>query len=620
MTIPVGISLLSVVTYGVAFFIDKPVQFSYAHTTCLRQLTLLPDLHKTTVDSGFSVETKNYLTVAGTRLVSLQSCFTPKHAPQTGITKVGFAPFGSWFAKKTFAVKIAEPPTAHTDVLSRPIPTAKVLPIKLSSPDNVYDYQLEIDKKIASCSSKGATIYCDIVPLGLVQDKNYSLKLIRSFKGTKIATIANEKIITLKATTIAKSSLSEGQVLYDKPKSFTFEFDKAILRASVRLLKVEGETRTEVAATSTIKDTQAILTLTDELARDASYELTIDTLEAKDGSTLVSPYIVRFKASGGPKVTGVNIGTSGIALSQTITLTLDQALSDTQDITKFVSVKGIDVLISKKDNQVFLTYKGASKCTDFTITVAKGLTSKYDIAQSEPWSFTSRTICHSVSTIGYSREGRPINAYTFGSGARPILFMGTIHGSEKSSKYIMDSLIADLEARAREIPADRQVVIIPVVSPDGFATYGRKNAAGVNLNRNFPTYNWTSDTEVAPGQVEQGAGGPSALSEPETQALANFTLQLGAQFVATFHAQGSLVNSNDVGSALNLSQEYARLTGYRYISNEATTGTFGFVVTGTYEDWLLERGIPGILIELPTVSGNFFTQNKGAVWAMIKNF
>jgi protein MpaA len=157
-----------------------------------------------------------------------------------------------------------------------------------------------------------------------------------------------------------------------------------------------------------------------------------------------------------------------------------------------------------------------------------------------------------------------------------------------------------------------------VVNPDGIARSGRNNARSVNLNRNFPTFNWTSDTTVSGGSVEKGAGGPSPLSEPESKALANFTLNLRPRFIVTYHSSGSLVNSNDVGISISLGQQYARLAGYGFIPNAATNETFGFVMTGTYEDWLIEQGIPAILIELNTDNGYHFTQNRAALWAMAR--
>lgn len=209
-------------------------------------------------------------------------------------------------------------------------------------------------------------------------------------------------------------------------------------------------------------------------------------------------------------------------------------------------------------------------------------------------------------------------AYTFGTSGPATMYVGAIHGNELSSKYLTDALVAYLEEHAREIPSDRRVVVVPTVNPDGVAAKTRYNARNVNLNRNFPTTNWVSDTAVSGGTVEQGAGGSSSLSEPEAAALAAFTQSLQPRLVVTYHSQGSLVNSNDVGIAATLGPQYATMTRYKFVSSEATTGVFGFEMTGTYEDWLAERSTPAILIELPTNTGGYFSQNAAAIWAMIR--
>ena len=619
VTIPTGVAVFLLVIYIGAFFIDRPVQFSYAGDTCVRQLTLAPSLHSTTDESGFSTKSDSVLKIGSVQLAAFQTCFTATKIPEVGVAKVSIAPWGGWFAKKTFALRIAKPPTALAQNLSKPVPTAKPLVIELSSPDTVYDYKLSVDSKKAACPSVGTAVHCDINSLQLEQGKEYEIKVIRSFDDRPVDTLLNQKITTLPATNIVQAAVSAGQTVYDRPTSFVFEFDKIVTSASVKLIKVEADKRVDIPVKSTFDGKKATVSLEKELDRSADYELSINKLEAKDGSTLVNPYVTPFKVSGGPKIANVNIGSIGAGLTQTVVLTFDQSLSDTQDISKFVSVKGVTGTITKKDNQVIVSYAGAGKCVDFSITFAKGLESKYAIAQIEEQSFTSRTTCHTIQTIGYSREGRAIQAYFFGNGGQTVLFMGAIHGNEKSSKYILDSWINELEAKAKSIPADKQVVVIPIINPDGFYKYGRKNANGVNLNRNFPTYNWTSDTETSPGVVEQGAGGPSALSEPEAQALAAFTGRLSPRIVATYHAQGRLVNSNDVGLAASLGPRYASLAGYQYVSDEQTTETFGIVVTGTYEDWLKERGTPGILMELNTNNGNHFSQNRAAMWMLVNS-
>ena len=282
-----------------------------------------------------------------------------------------------------------------------------------------------------------------------------------------------------------------------------------------------------------------------------------------------------------------------------------------------MSVSGATARVQRGESTITVSYSGAQRCAPIVVTVGKRLLSKHDVRQDSPITFRTRTTCHTVESIGTSSQGRPIYSYVFGGGSKTYLFSGAIHGNELSSRTTMERFIDDLEAQPGRIPAGVRIVVVPVSNPDGGQIGARNNARGVNLNRNFPTNNWTANTEVSNGRVEKGAGGSTAGSEPETKALMSLTQRYAPRLVVTHHAQGSLVNSNDVGVALSAGRTYARLARYWFIPNSQTTATFGFVMTGTYESWLLERGTPAILIELDTHTGYHYARNSAAMWAML---
>ncbi|MBC7943032.1 DUF2817 domain-containing protein [Candidatus Saccharibacteria bacterium] len=462
------------------------------------------------------------------------------------------------------------------------------------------------------------TVRCDIASLSLIQGEKYSTQLVRSFKDKRVDTVAKKDITMLSATSVIKSSVSEGLTVYEKPKSFTVDFDKDIIKANLMLNKVDGDKRTEVASTSTFDKKQATLSITDDLARDASYELSIDKLEAKDGSTLVGLHKTNFKISGGPKVTAVNVGKTGVALTQTVVITFDQPLSDTQNIAQFINAKGVGATVSKKDNQVFVSYVNAPKCTDFTINIAKGLQSRYEVVQNEPWSFGARTICHSVSTIGYSKGGRPITAYSFGNGGRTVLYTGAIHGSELSARRLMLAWVDELELNARSIPADKQIVVIPSLNPDGVAAVRRNNSNNVDLNRNFDTADWKKDITSPSNQPLESGGGATAMSEPETKAIAAFTSRLRPRLTLSFHSVAGYAIANQAGDSSSLAATYAQMTGYSNMTG--SVGAFEYAVSGTYDDWISERlGLPSVLVELASSTNSEFYRNKAALWAMARS-
>ncbi len=125
--------------------------------------------------------------------------------------------------------------------------------------------------------------------------------------------------------------------------------------------------------------------------------------------------------------------------------------------------------------------------------------------------------------IGRSVQGRPITAYRIGErvGVPRIVLIATMHGNESDTRQI---LLALRDGR-QVLGAD--VWLIPDYNPDGLARGTRKNAHGVDLNRNFP-YRW-ADLD---GSYESG---PRAGSEPETRAVMRFLRAVRPARILSFH-------------------------------------------------------------------------------------
>ncbi|WP_296605283.1 M14 family zinc carboxypeptidase [Nocardioides sp.] len=125
-------------------------------------------------------------------------------------------------------------------------------------------------------------------------------------------------------------------------------------------------------------------------------------------------------------------------------------------------------------------------------------------------------------TIGHSVQGRPIKAFRLGERGKPkVLLISTMHGNEGHTRQILASL-----RDGRPIHGIN-LWVLPVYNPDGLARHTRKNAHGVDLNRNFP-YHW-ADLD---GSYESG---PRAGSEPETRAAMRFLRTIRPQWIISFH-------------------------------------------------------------------------------------
>ncbi|MFN8194396.1 MAG: M14 family zinc carboxypeptidase [Nocardioidaceae bacterium] len=124
--------------------------------------------------------------------------------------------------------------------------------------------------------------------------------------------------------------------------------------------------------------------------------------------------------------------------------------------------------------------------------------------------------------IGHSVRGRPIVALRLGEpGRKVVVLIASMHGDEARPSKILRSL-----AGGRAI-SGIDLWVVPTYNPDGVARHSRKNAHGVDLNRNYP-YHW-ADLD---GETESG---PHAASEPETRAMMRFLRKVKPDRIVSFH-------------------------------------------------------------------------------------
>jgi murein tripeptide amidase MpaA len=126
------------------------------------------------------------------------------------------------------------------------------------------------------------------------------------------------------------------------------------------------------------------------------------------------------------------------------------------------------------------------------------------------------------AVIGHSVQGRPITAWHLGQpGKRRVLLISTMHGDEGKPRQILGALRDGRPIRGIDL------WVVPVYNPDGLARGTRKNARGVDLNRNFP-YRWVD----LDGSYESGQ---RAASEPETRAMMGFLRAIQPSRIISFH-------------------------------------------------------------------------------------
>lgn len=167
--------------------------------------------------------------------------------------------------------------------------------------------------------------------------------------------------------------------------------------------------------------------------------------------------------------------------------------------------------------------------------------------------------------LGQSVDGRDLVAWHLGDPGRPkVLLVATMHGNEGAPRQLLQSLRDGLTVGGIDL------WVLPTYNPDGLAAGTRKNAHGVDLNRNFP-YHW-ADLD---GNYESGA---KAGSEPETRAMMRFLRRIKPDWILSFHQP--LYGVDTDSKRPKFSRRVAR-----HLHLPAKSFTCGGVCHGTMTGW-----------------------------------
>lgn len=149
-----------------------------------------------------------------------------------------------------------------------------------------------------------------------------------------------------------------------------------------------------------------------------------------------------------------------------------------------------------------------------------------------------------IDTIGTSIQNRPIIAITVGDNInspnfnnRPgIMLIGSLHGNEKPgaplcmnyAEFLLDS--SESNATASRIMAECRTLILPIANPDGYNANTRSNAAGIDLNRNYPCKTTADSVDSEDGR------------QPETRAIMRWSAQQKPILSLNFHTGAVVAN------------------------------------------------------------------------------
>lgn len=616
-----GLLCVAIASLLASFCWPRSVVFSYSQTNCFVNPVALPRLVSQKQSAAYKASLQPTFTIAGYPLYSHRTCVMPVNIPNPKTSET--IALGSIARQRIRVAPGVLPSVQNLATLDKPLPTKRPLILRLDQNDRVFDYQLAANGHVARCAKHDRELSCPVTALNFLQSEHYIVTLQRIFNRAAPQRITQRPVTTVEAMHITATSLTSGQTVYNTPTDITVTFNKTVTSFNgIHLYQGADANRQEVPTTTSHQDATLTIHLTQPLARSTSFTLSLEQATAPDGGFLPETYTLPFQTSGGPKVLGVNIGTSRISPVGSIVVTFDSAISATQSAADFIrlevggSTVTAAVLVSGK--HITITPKSAlPRCAYVTVKVLDGLQNEFGIAGGSAWQFRSKVLCQTVFSIGTSVQGRPITAYSFGSGPSKIIFVGATHGDEKSSAYTLNSWVDYLETNADRIPANRTIIVIPIINPDGYAANRRTNAHNVDLNRNFPANDWKSGVTMPDQSYNANGGGNAPLSEPESYALANYVLSQSPRLVLTYHAIAGIVVPNGAGDSTALAQTYDQKSNVYFTADDETDSVFAYDTTGSFEGWLYDKpGIPALLVELWTMSGNEFTKHQNALWAM----
>ena len=253
-----------------------------------------------------------------------------------------------------------------------------------------------------------------------------------------------------------------------------------------------------------------------------------------------------------------------------------------------------------------------------------------------------------VDSIGTTVDGRNIYRIVIGNpnADKKMLVLASIHAREYiTTPLVMRQIQEMLDRKANGETARNEVCIqfVPMANPDGveisqralngltkdsskqsvrriiesWSDWGllenqdkynwylnkwKNNVNGVDLNHNFPTPGWAQLNDNRGKASSEFYKGPSAASEPETQAIIKLVNEQKFSQVLNYHAQGQIIYWSQMHAAKEVLEKdkamgliAARRTGYALVDPSADGSRYG----AGFKDWLdWEKGIPNITLEV----------------------
>lgn len=201
-------------------------------------------------------------------------------------------------------------------------------------------------------------------------------------------------------------------------------------------------------------------------------------------------------------------------------------------------------------------------------------------------------IRHGSSVYGTSVEGLPLTVYLPDDGQAGLMLLAAIHGDEAETTVVVSEALRCLPS------GELRAAVILCGNPDGMLRGTRGNSRGVDLNRNFPTSNWSPDPVCYKSRASDArdialSPGAGPASEPETVALLALLARLKPRAVVSLHS--ALACVDDAGAS-HLGRQLADRCALPFLTE------IGYPTPGSMGTWAGEQNLNLVTLELEDAS------------------
>jgi hypothetical protein len=186
-------------------------------------------------------------------------------------------------------------------------------------------------------------------------------------------------------------------------------------------------------------------------------------------------------------------------------------------------------------------------------------------------------------------------------GKKPIIIMGGVHGDEPEGVRLAQDTLDWLTKQNPETVCPW--ILIPILKIDGYKAKTRGNGRGVDLNRNYPSVDWTGEYTKA-----RYFPGPAAASESEIRGMVNLIQEMQPRLLIHCHSWNPCVVATGE-KAMRDGERLARSSGYELMPE------IGYPTPGSLSSY----GWNDLKIPVICIEEQDHLQDLNTVWPRFKN-